>query len=161
MIEPAAYHLAQVNIARMRAPLDDPQMEGFARQLEFINACAERSPGFVWRLQTDDGDATGIDIFGDSELLINLSVWVSVEALGDYGYKSAHRQPLKERRSWFLPIEEAHLALWWVSAGHRPSVAEAEKKLLQLRTEGPTSRAFTFQTRFPAPGRSGIGSAHV
>ena len=135
--------------------MDDPVMDGFTRQLEFINACAERSPGFVWRLQLDDGDATGIAFFGDPELLVNMSVWESVEALANYIYKSAHRQPLKEHQSWFLPIEEAHLTLWWVPAGHQPSVAEAEERLIELRT----ASAFTFKDPFPAPGQSGTGRA--
>ena len=133
--------------------MNDPVMDGCTRRLKFINAYAERSPGFVWRLQTDDGDATAIAIFGDPELLVNMSVWENLEALANYVYKSAHRQPPKERQSWFLPIEEAHLALWWVPAGHQPSVAETKESLIELRT----ASAFTFEDSFPAPGQSGTG----
>lgn len=148
------FQLAQVNIARMRAPLDDPLMEGFVQQLEFINACAERSPGFVWRLQSEAGDATGITIFDDPGLVINMSVWESIESLHDYVYTSAHLRPLQDRMSWFEPMKRAHLALWWVPENHLPDVAAAEQRLDHLLEHGPTREAFTFKQPFPAPQRN-------
>ena len=148
-MSPKRFHLAQVNIAQMRAPLDDPAMEGFVAQLEFINACAESSPGFVWRLQSEAGDATGLVIFEDPTLLINMSVWESTEAL--YVYKSAHLKPLQDRKSWFEPMRRPHLVLWWIRQGHEPTIAEAELRLTLLAERGPTSEAFTFKESFPPP----------
>jgi len=148
---PEAWHLAQVNVARMRAPLEDPLLAGFVAQLEFVNALADRSPGFVWRLQTDDGDATAVRAYDDPLILFNLSVWVSVAALRDYVYNSAHREPLRERKQWFVPMDTAHLALWWVPAGHRPSVQEATERLEHLRRHGPGPTAFSFAKAFDPP----------
>jgi hypothetical protein len=148
---PPGWHLAQVNIARMRAPLEDPLMAGFVEQLDFINALADRSPGFVWRLQTEEGDATAVRAYADETILFNLSVWASVEALRDYVYQSAHREPLRGRKAWFEPLGAPHLALWWVPAGHRPSVEEARARLEHLQQHGPTPEAFTFAKRFDPP----------
>lgn len=148
---PKSFHLAQVNIARMRASIVDPVMEGFVAQLEFINACAERSPGFVWRLQSEAGDATGLEIFEDPTLLINMTVWESMEALYHYVYKSAHLKPLQNRKSWFKPMDRSHLALWWIQKGYEPTIAEAELRLSLLQERGPTSEAFTFKEAFPPP----------
>ena len=144
-------HLAQVNVARLRAPLDSPELADFVAALEPVNASGDASPGFVWRLQTDAGDATAIAVFGDDSLIVNLTVWQSVEALADFAYRSDHKEVLRRRREWFVPMEEAFLALWWVPAGHEPTVTEAEERLLHLRAHGPTSYAFTFRDRFPAP----------
>ena len=146
-----SFHLAQVNIARMRAPIEDPAMAGFVAQLEFINACAERSPGFVWRLQSEAGDATGLTIFEDPTLLINMSVWESAATLYDYVYKSAHLKPLQDRKSWFEPMGRPHLALWWIQKGYEPTIAEAELRLTLLAERGPTTEAFTFKESFPPP----------
>jgi hypothetical protein len=143
------YHLAQANIALMRAPLTHPVMEGFVRQLEFINAVADGSPGFVWRLQTEDGDATAIRAFDDERILVNMSVWESVQALFDYVYKGEHLGPLADRKQWFLPLAGSHLVLWWIPRGHRPSVEEAKERLSLLDRLGPTPQAFTFKVRFP------------
>lgn len=145
------WHLAQVNIALMRASLDDPLMQGFVEQLDFINALADRSPGFVWRLQTEEGDATAVRAYEDERILFNLSVWESLEALHAYVYRSAHVEVLKERKRWFAPMEARHLALWWVPAGHVPDVAEARGRLEHLQRHGPTPEAFTFQRRFAPP----------
>jgi hypothetical protein len=151
------YHLAQVNIGRFRAPLDDPNMEGFRSQLDPINALADRSPGFVWRLQTEDGNATAIRPYeGDDLMAINMSVWESLEALQRFVYKSAHVETLRARKQWFEPIAGPILALWWIPAGHTPTVAEARERLQYLKEHGPTPHAFTFRTPFPAPdGESG------
>lgn len=143
------YHLAQFNIARLRAPLDSPVLAGFVDQLDAVNAIGDASPGFVWRLQTDDGDATGVRAFDDDSLIVNLTVWESIEALADFAYRSDHKEVLRRRREWFVPMEEAYLALWWVPAGHHPGVEEAENRLRYLREHGPTPEAFTFRDRFP------------
>ena len=145
------FHLAQVNVGRLRAPLEDPLIEGFRSQLERINAVAEQSPGFVWRLQTPDGDATSIRPFEDDTILVNMSVWESFEALHQYVYEGPHLQLLRDRRDWFLPFDGPMLALWWIPAGHIPTVDEAKQKLAELGRNGPTAAAFTFRTPFKAP----------
>jgi hypothetical protein len=146
------FHLAQVNIGRFRAPLESPVMEGFRRQLEPVNALADASPGFVWRLQTEEGDATAIRPYPEDDLMaINMSVWKSLEALQQFVYKSAHVGTLREREQWFEPLPGPILALWWVPAGHLPTVPEALERLDHLKTHGPTSRAFTFRTPFSPP----------
>lgn len=147
MKDPA--HLAQVNIARMKAPLEDPLMAGFVARLDDINALADRSPGFVWRLQTNAGDATYLRPYGDDRILFNLSVWQTIEDLQAYVYRSAHVEVLRQRHEWFERFEDAYLALWWVPAGHIPSVDEAKKRLAHLAANGPTPFAFTFKLRFP------------
>ncbi|HEY8525858.1 MAG TPA: DUF3291 domain-containing protein [Acidimicrobiales bacterium] len=145
------YHVAQLNIGRLRAPLDSPQLAAFVEALEPVNALADRAPGFVWRLQTEEGDATALRPFPDDMMLVNMSVWESVEALADFVYRSAHRDILRRRREFFEPMEEAFTVLWWVPAGHIPTVEEAKERLERLRRDGPTPEAFTFRTRFPAP----------
>jgi hypothetical protein len=147
----ARFHLAQVNIGRVRAPLDDPLMEGFRNQLAPINALADRSPGFVWRLQTEDGNAMAIRPYEDERMAINLSVWESLEDLQQFVYKTVHVAPLRDRKQWFEPMDGPILALWWVPAGHIPTVAEAQAKLAHLAAHGPTPHAFTFRTPFPPP----------
>ena len=145
------FHLAQANIGRIRAPMDSPIMEGFRNQLDPINALADRSPGFVWRLQTEDGNATSIRPFPDERMAINMSVWESLETLQQYVYRSAHVAPLRDRKQWFERIEGPILVLWWVPAGHIPTVGEAQERLRHLEEHGPTPHAFTFRTPFPAP----------
>ena len=147
-----AFHLAQVNIGRVRAALDDPIMEGFRTQLDPINALADRSPGFVWRLQTEDGNAMAIRPYEDERMAINMSVWESLDALQQFVYKSAHVAPLKDRKQWFEPMDGPILALWWVPAGHIPTVTEAQDRLAHLGQHGPTAHAFTFRNPFPSPG---------
>ncbi len=149
------HHLAQVNVGRLRAPIDDPLIAGFAGALEEINALADASPGFVWRLQTDDGDATAMRAFDDDTILINLSVWTSLEALADYVYRSPHTAYLRRRAEWFERMREVFVALWWVPAGHVPSTAEAVDRLDHLRRHGPTATAFTFRSPFAAPNDGG------
>lgn len=149
-----AYELAQVNIARLKAPLDTPLLKDFVDNLDPVNADADAADGFVWRLQSDDGDATAISVFGDPWLIINMSVWRDQEALAAFMYRGRHREMLSRRREWFERVEEAMTTLWWVPAGHRPSVAEAENRLLRLRAHGPTPYAFTLRTSFP-PGAAG------
>jgi hypothetical protein len=146
------YQLAEVNIALLRAPLDTPQLADFVAALEPINALADRSPGFVWRLQTEDGDATAVRAFDDERIIVNLSVWDSIEALADFTYRSDHTTVMRRRREWFHQMREVYAALWWVPAGHRPSVEEARERLEHLRRHGPTPHAFGFRQPFPPPG---------
>jgi hypothetical protein len=149
------YHLAQVNIGRVRAPLDDPIMEGFRTQLDPINALADRTPGFVWRLQTDAGNAMAIRPFDDERMAINMSVWESLEALQQFVYKSGHVGTLRDRQQWFEPIDGPILALWWIAAGHIPTLDEAKERLDHLKAHGPSAHAFTFRKAFPAPDAGG------
>jgi hypothetical protein len=142
-------HLAQVNIARMKGPLESAVMAGFVARLDAINALADRSPGFVWRLQTGEGNATYLRPYDDDRLLVNLSVWESIEPLRAYVYRSAHVEVLRHRHEWFSQFESASLALWWVPVGHRPSVDEAKKRLAYLTDNGPSAFAFTFKVTFP------------
>ena len=147
---PERFHLAQVNIALPRAPLDTPLLAEFIARLDPVNAAADHSPGFVWRLQTEDGDATGIRAFGDDRLIVNMSVWESLEALRSFVYSTrAHLDVLRRRRKWFENLAEMHLALWWIPAGQLPTVADAEERVALLRAAGPTPDAFTFRVHFP------------
>lgn len=143
------FHLAQVNVARLAAPLDSLRLADFVANLEPINAIADASHGFVWRLQTEAGDATALRIFDDDWLIVNMSVWESLEALRDYVYRSPHADVLGRRQEWFDRMVEAHLALWWIEAGTIPTLSDAEERLLTLRAEGPTPGAFTLKEPYP------------
>ena len=148
------HHVAQINVARMRFPIDDPGMADFVAQLDAINGLADRSPGFVWRLQSDDGDATTIQAFEDANILINMSVWESIEALFEFTYKSGHTGVFRRRHEWFSAADGAHLAMWWLRKGRLPRVEQGIARLKYLDRHGPTARAFTFKDRFDAPIRS-------
>ena len=145
------YHLAQINIGRALNRLDTPLMAAFVAQLDAINALADASPGFVWRLQTDDGNATAIRAYDDERMIVNMSVWESLEALTAFVYASAHRPVMRRRREWFERFDGRYMALWWVPTGHRPDIAEAKERLEQLRVHGPTPFAFSFAQAIPAP----------
>ncbi len=146
------WHLAEVNIGRLRAPVDDPLVGEFVAGLDRINALADLAPGFVWRLQTEDGNATAIRPVDDDELLaINMSLWESVEALADYVYRSEHVTFMRRRREWFERFGTSYLALWWTPAGTVPSVPEAMGRIAQIDRYGPTPTAFTFKHRFAPP----------
>lgn len=142
------YHLAQVNIARMRAPLEDPIMKGFVSQIEHVNKLAENSPGFIWRYQEGSGDATYARPYDDDRILINMSVWDSIEALKKYVYEGDHAQAMKDRREWFEKMKDAQSALWWIEEGSLPTLQEAKLKLEYLQKNGPSSHVFTFQKSF-------------
>jgi hypothetical protein len=147
----AHYHIAQANIGRIRAPLDDPLMAGFVDRLDETNALADRSPGFVWRLQTSAGNATYFRPYADDDrLLLNMSVWETIEALRHYIYGTAHVELLRQRHAWFEKFTGAYAALWWVPAGHTPGIDEARKRLAYLDAHGPTQFAFTLQEVFEA-----------
>ncbi len=145
------YHLAQINIGRMLAPIDDPIMAEFVAQLPAINALADASPGFVWRLQTESGDATSVKVYDDDRIIVNMSVWESVESLREYAYRSSHTGVLKYRTKWFEKFDGPYMALWWVPAGHIPSPQEGQERLEYLRQHGDTSYAFSFKNIFPEP----------
>jgi Domain of unknown function (DUF3291) len=145
------YELAQMNVGIIKGPMDSPVMADFAANLERINALAERSPGFVWRLQTDAGDATAIRPFEDENMLVNMSVWQDVASLNHYLYSSAHVSLMRRRKEWFERMTGAFLVLWWVPKGHRPDVAEGIAKLERLRSAGPGPEAFTFRQAFAPP----------
>ncbi len=145
------FHIAQINIARMLAPIDDPIMTEFVAQLPPINALADGSPGFVWRLQTDSGDATSIKVYDDEFIIVNLTVWESVDALHQYVYKSAHSRVLRDRKRWFEKFDGPYYALWWIPAGHLPSTEEGKERLDYLRQRRDSAYAFSFKNVFPAP----------
>ena len=144
------YELAQLNVARLKAPIDSPILADFVANLDRINELAEQSPGFVWRLQTEDGNATAIRPFGE-DMIVNMSVWESVESLSAYAYKSGHVEVMRRRREWFERAVEASVVLWWVPQGHRPTLAESAERLAHLRAHGPTPFAFNFRNSFVAP----------
>ena len=145
------YELAQLNVGIIRAPMDSPIMAEFAANLERINALADGTPGFVWRLQSEAGDATAIRPFENENNLVNMSVWQDLESLRQYVYRSGHVEIMRRRREWFEPMREAYMVLWWVPKGHRPSVTEAIAKLEMLRKAGPSLQAFTFGQAYPPP----------
>ena len=156
------YVLAQVNIGRMREPLDSPLLADFVAALDPVNAAADAASGFMWRLQTEDGNATAVHAFewdraGSAGVLVNMSVWESVEALAAFVYSDAHRQVLRRRRQWFERMAEAYVALWWIPRGHTPTTDEAEERVLHLRESGPTPYAFTLREHFPPPGVADFG----
>jgi len=139
------YHIAQMNIARMQAPLEDPVMAGFVAKLEEINQLADDSPGFVWRFQSEGGDSTYLRPYDDDRILFNMSVWESVDSLKRYVYKSAHSEVMRNRREWFEKMSDAYSVLWWIKAGNIPSVREAKLRLEYLQKNGPSKHVFTFK----------------
>jgi Domain of unknown function (DUF3291) len=143
------HHLAQVNLARPLEPLESELLSDFVAALDPVNAVADRTPGFVWRLQAEDGNATSIPVFEDDSLIVNMSVWESLEALRSFVYTTPeHLAVLKRRREWFGRMD-VFMALWWVPVGHIPTVAEAEERITLLRAIGPSPDAFTFRRPFP------------
>lgn len=156
------YLLAQVNVGRLRAPLDSPALADFVAALDPVNAAADGAPGFVWRLQTEDGNATAVRAFewdeaGSAGVIVNMSAWESVEALAAFVYAGPHRRVLSRRRQWFVPMAEAYTALWWIPPGGVPTTLDAEERVRHLRAHGPTRHAFTLREHFPPPGSAGPG----
>ena len=152
-----SYVLAQVNIGRLREPLDSPALSGFVAALDPVNATADAAPGFIWRLQTEDGNATAVRAFewdagASAGIIVNLSVWESVEALAAFVYSDAHRDVLRRRRAWFERMTEAYTALWWIRRGTVPTTLDAEDRIRHLRSFGVGPDVFTLKTHFPPPG---------
>ena len=139
-------HLAQLNIGRLRHPLDDPRMADFADNLDRVNGIADRSEGFVWRLKDDSGSATGIRAFDDPCIIVNVSLWESVEALERYVWQTVHKRFYGRRQEWFDRYEGPYFVMWWVPRGHRPTVAEALARLDHLKLHGPSDYAFGWQS---------------
>ena len=146
----AGYELAQLNVAQMRLPMEDPGMADFVDNLDRINTLAESSPGFVWRLQDETGNATDFRPFGD-DMLVNISVWEDAESLRAFVFDTAHKEIMKRRAEWFDRMEMPYVVLWWVPAGHQPTEQEAGEKLELLRSQGPGPEAFNFRELFPSP----------
>jgi hypothetical protein len=148
----SVFHLAQLNIAEPKAPPDSPLLADFMAALDPVNALADETPGFVWRLQTEEGNATSLRAFDDDSLMVNMSVWESLDALRGFVYENReHLAVMRRRREWFGKMAELFMVLWWVPAGHIPTVVEAEERLTLLRAAGPTPDAFTFRQHFPPP----------
>lgn len=149
------YHLAQINIAKGLSTLDDPVMRGFVDQLDRINALADASPGFIWRLQTEAGSAISVHAFHDEKIIVNMSVWESFQSLRDYVYSGEHLKALKNKKHWFEKMEGPVLALWWIPAGSSPTVQDGKKALEQLKQFGSTPSAFTFAKPQEMPTQNG------
>lgn len=144
----ATHHLAQINVGRILYPIDAPEMAGFAGNLDAINAAAEQAPGFVWRLQSEAGNATDILTTPDPQFIINMSVWTGIDALKDYVYRSVHTPFIGKRKQWFEPHTQPFQTLWWIEPGHIPTPQEGLAKLEHLRAHGPSAAAFTFKQAF-------------
>jgi hypothetical protein len=150
------YHLAQINIGRLIAPIDDPKIAGFVAELDPVNALADAAPGFVWRLQSASGNATDVVYNDDPFVLVNMSVWESVEALRDFVYISRHIDVFRHRAKWFEQMAKPHYCLWWISAGHIPNVTEGRERLEHYQEHGPTPYSFWFSKLFPVPAEEGV-----
>jgi hypothetical protein len=142
-------HLAQINVGRLLYAITDPRIADFVNNLDAINALAESSPGFVWRLKDDTNNATSITAYEDPSILMNMSVWESPEALYEYVYKTMHRRFVQRRKEWFQLFGAQYIALWWIDAGHLPTPNEGQRRLAHLERFGPTAHAFTFRKLFP------------
>ncbi len=146
------WHLAQINVGRLVAGAEDPRVAPFFAALDRVNAIADASPGFIWRLQDDSGNATALRPTADPLFAVNMSVWTDAEALFSFVYRSAHTPEMARRREYFERFDGAYQALWWVPAGHIPTIDEGLAALWRLDRYGPTQQAFTFKARFAAPG---------
>jgi hypothetical protein len=145
------HHLAQINIGRLVAPIDDPRIAEFVAELEPINAIADKAKGFVWRLQSESGNATDIAYNDEPFTIVNLSVWESLDALREYAYKSEHMKVFRKRAKWFEKMDKPHYCLWWIPAGHIPTVAEGRQRLEHYQNNGATRHSFWFSQEFPEP----------
>jgi hypothetical protein len=150
------HHLAQINIGRLIAPIDDPQIAEFVAQLEPINALADSAPGFVWRLQSSSGNATAIAYSDDPFMIVNMSVWESLEALRDFAYRSDHVRVLRDRAKWFEKLDKPIYCLWWVPVGHQPTVVEGRERMEHYQKYGATPFSFWFSQHFPQPADEGV-----
>ena len=149
------WHIAQLNVGTLLYPLEDPRIAEFVAGLEEVNALADASPGFVWRLQSASGNATDIKTSDDPNFIVNMSVWANAEALFDFVYKSSHRLVMAKRREWFVRPSKAYMVLWWIAAGRLPTVDEGLARLAHLEAHGASPYAFTFKDKFPPPDQVG------
>jgi len=145
----AQWQLAQLNLALLAAPIDSPQLKSFVDQIDAVNALAEQSPGFVWRWEDENGNPSNGGF--DESLIVNMSVWDDVDSLFEFTYKTAHTGVMRDRKKWFNTMPGAHMVLWWVPTGHRPSPEEARERLQLLQSQGASEKAFTFKSRFDVP----------
>lgn len=146
------YQLAQINVAKMKGVnIDDPIMQEFVDNLDSVNALAESSDGFIWRLKDDDDNATGFNPYDDEQIIINISVWRDIPSLEHFTFKTMHTDFLKRRREWFHSYGKAYFAMWWIEAGAYPTIEEAVAKLDHLQLNGPSAEVFNFRTKFPKP----------
>jgi len=151
-METTSWHLAQINIARIIGEsIEDPVMAKFVAQLDEVNSLAEGSPGFVWRLKTESNNATELNPYNDNRIIVNMSVWESLEHLIEFVYKGKHADVLRSRRDWFVNFGKPFTTMWYVRAGSVPTIHEAMDRLQSLQDNGPTAFAFDFKTRFPKP----------
>ncbi len=150
------YHLAQINIGRLIAPIDDPKIAEFVAELEPINALADQAPGFVWRLQSESGNATDIAYGDDPFIIVNMSVWQSIEALRYFAYTSDHACVFRDRAKWFEKMGKPHYCLWWIRAGHIPTLAEGRERLRHYQSNGATPYSFWFTQHFSQPEDEGV-----
>ena len=150
------FHIAEYNIARLKAPLDSPSMKEFVDFLAPVNKFAEESEGFVWRLIAPDGQSSSYvsAIYEDPMIVPNFSIWKDIESLKNFVYKTVHTYFLRDRKKWFDQVSEYQTVLWWVPVGYIPTLEEAKEKLIHLQTHGPTAKAFTLQVPFDENGNS-------
>ncbi|USD66768.1 DUF3291 domain-containing protein [Vibrio sp. SCSIO 43136] len=140
--------LAQLNIALAKYPLESDELKDFVDNLDEVNAIAERSDGFIWRLKDESGDATSIKVFEDPKMIINMSVWEGVDSLKNFMFRTHHRDFMRRKSEWFHRLAEDTYVLWWVEDGHIPTIDEALQRLEHLRQQGDSPQAFTFKTNF-------------
>jgi len=153
VMEPADFHLAQVNIAHLIEPMDSERLASFVAALDPVNATADAAPGFVWRLKTEDGNATSFkafewDLDGSAGVITNMSVWESFEALKDFVYSPTHLEALRQKRNWFHKAAGATTALWWIPTEYVPTLEDAESRIRTIREHGPTLEAFDLSKKF-------------
>lgn len=153
------FELAQLNIATSMDDMDSPSVADFVANIDRINLLADAAPGFIWRLEEDAPEDPVAGLMQTTNTLVNISVWRDVDALQDFAYRSAHADIMRRRKEWFTRMQDAHLVLWWVPAGHRPSIPEAMEKLATLRSKGATAEAFTFRATYPPPSPTSDPSA--
>ena len=146
IVQPAGTHLAQLNVARALDDLDSPRLADFMAALDGVNALAERSPGFVWRLKSDAGNATDIKVTEDARLIVNMSVWETASQLEQFVWNTVHARVYGKKAKWFEPMKSPHMVMWWVPAGHVPTIEEALARLEHLTTHGPSARAFGWES---------------
>lgn len=145
--QPDGTHLAQLNLAYAVDGMDSPRMADFMRALDGINTLGKRSPGFVWILEGDgDGGATDIRVDGDPDMLVNLTVWETPEDLEQFVWNTAHKNVYAKKAKWFKEPTQAYFVMWWIPIGHTPTVEEALERITDLRENGPSERAFGWES---------------